>query len=295
MKHFYMMFLLVFIVSSAGAQSNSLVRGVYRTFDEFKAGIPTVVDSFYVDSVARRKRRWAGTYSVKPRYVQSNKLIKNIWGFCDGTTSFISFQADFFPLVVSENEISFEGYGIADPLAYSFEGMILDAMGVAVYSIEPGQSIPGDRVKYIVNPQNANVFSTELQRIVAMSFKERKFILYRATKKEINEPMVFSVNDSIIDNFLPGSYLDLKFHPSIKQINICFGKDFENCESILFTELIQYVECIYSDHSAENDYKFVLVSQSEGEHNSEWSYDVQSRRDKKQKRLGVKENLTESE
>lgn len=75
--------------------------------------------------------------------------------------------------------------------------------------------------------------------------------MYRGTKKEIREAMLFAINDTVITTFLLGSYLKLE---------ICSGKDFENCETILFTDLVQFVECLYSHKDANGNYKFMVVN-----------------------------------
>jgi len=289
------MSLLVFIVSSAGAQSNSLVRGIYATFDEFKAGAPSILDTFYVDSVERFRNNWIGTYSLIPRFTPNGKAIKRIWGYCDGNQNFIHFQSDYYPVEVAGGDITFEGTGVFNSSNVVTAGLLGGAIGAGIYSLAAVEIAKDKRIKYVINPNNGDIHSAKDLEEAFYSFKEKKLVLYRGTKKEIHESMSFAINDTVITTFLPGSYLELEIQPAVHQIEICFGKDFENCETILFTDLVQYVECQYSQKRTNGKYKFVAVNISEGEHHSVWSYDVQSRRDKKQKRLGVKENLTESE
>jgi len=295
MKHFYLMFLLVFIVSSAGAQSNSLVRGIYETFGEFKAGAPSILDTFYVDSVERYRRNWEGTYSLVPRFSPYGKAIKQIWGYCDGTQNFIHFQSDYYPVEVEGGDITFEGTGVFNSSGIVSAGVLTGGIGAGLYSLAAVEIAKDKRIKYVINPENGDIHSAKDLENAFYSFKAKKLVLYRGTSREIKESMVFSVNDWIIDSFLPGSYLELEFSPDVGHLEICFGENFKECQVILFNDLIQYVECAYTKPVQNSVYKFVAVNQADGEYHAVWSFDVQSRRDKKQKRVGAKENLTESE
>jgi hypothetical protein len=293
MKGCCLLLLLTLFAGTLSSQSNSMVRGVYKTFEDFKAGHTTVVDSFYLDSVARKKKIWLGTYNVTPRYVKNNKAIKKIWGFYDGKHSWIRFRNEFFPLEVTDQEVRFEAYGTIDEGAAAATGMLFGLVGAAIYSVAANEDAKGERVEYIIDPSNGNIYEADALDFdlltVDEQFGKRTLVLYRATNKEMDEPMRFSVNDSLVDWFVPGSYYEMVFPTDIKRLAICFGNGFEDCETILFTATTQYVECTYTKKSAPHEYRFISVSQSEGEHSSVWSYDVQERREKKQRRLKSKE------
>jgi hypothetical protein len=284
------MFLLVVIVISAGAQSNSLVRGIYETFDEFKAGRPSILDTFYIDSVERYRNKWMGTYSLIPRFSPYGKAIKRIWGYCDGNQNFIHFQSDYYPVEVEDGDITFEGTGVFNSSGIVSAGVLTGGIGAGLYSLAAVEIAKDQRIKYVINPENGDIHSAKDLENAFYSFKVRKLVLYRGTRKEIKESMVFSVNDWIIDSFLPGSYLELEFSPDIGHLEICFGENFKECQVILFNDLIQYVECVYTKPVQNSMYKFIAVNQADGEYHSVWSYDIQTRRDKKQQRLGAINN-----
>lgn len=274
----------MFIAVGSNAQTNSMVKGVYRTFDEFKAGIPTVVDSFYIDSVPRKKQKWLGTYIITPRYAKNNKRIKEIWGFCDGKQSYIFFQSEFFPLDFTGADISFDAYGIYDASGAVVSAMAFGGIGIGIYVVVASEAAKGERVKYILNLNNGGILTAEKLDLIGRTVQSRKLVLYRGTKKESKEPMLFSINDTIINSFEPGSYLEKIIPPGSNKVSICYGNKFEKCETILFIDLTQYVECFYSGQTNKDEYKFVAVSPAQGEYRSVWSYDVQSRREKKQKK-----------
>jgi len=195
MKAFCLLFLLTLLVSSVGAQTHSMVRGVYRTFDDFKAGQPEKVNPFYLDSIPRTNKKWLGTYYVTPRYVKNNRAVKRIWGFYDGTQSWIRFQNDFFPLEVHGDEIRFEAFGIVDNGGVVASGLLFGLVGAGIYAIATNEVAKSKRVTYIINPNNGNIHNAaELEADLLLTngqFGGKKLVLYRGTKMEMDEEMLF--------------------------------------------------------------------------------------------------------
>lgn len=290
----YCPFLFLFLISSATqAQDESLLRGVYGSFDDYKAGTTEVLDSFYLDSVPREKEAWLGTYSVTPRFTKKDRKVRRIWGFYDGTQSWIGFQNDFFPLVIENGNITFEAYGTVDNTNAAISGLLFGAIGAGIYSVAANAEAKGERITYVLDPNNGLIYTADdlgldLQTS-DVEFGDKKLVIYRGTKKEIDAPMVFSVHDTLVDDFVPGSYIEIEIITKDSHVDICFGNTFEDCETILFTGAVQYVECAYTKKSDLNDYEFLSVSKSKGEHNSVWSYDVQERRERRQQKSESKE------
>ena len=55
------------------ACSKKLIRGAYKTYDEFIANKPSIIDSFYVQSIARTNKSWMGSNSLTPRYSETER------------------------------------------------------------------------------------------------------------------------------------------------------------------------------------------------------------------------------
>lgn len=292
MKELCLLFLLTLSIGWASAQQNPMVRGVYKTFEDFKAGQPKEVNPFYLDSVPRISDKWLGTCSVTPRYVRNNKQVRKIWGFFDGTRSWIHFQNDFFPIEVDGDQLRFDGYGIVDNGGVVASGLLFGLVGAGIYALATNEVAKSKRITYFIDPNNGNIHNAQQLeadlQLVDGKFGGKKLVIYRGTKKEQDKAMLFAVNDSVIEGFVPGSYFEMGFPAGVNQVKICFDKGFGKCETILFTGATQYVECAYLRNAERNDYKFESVSQSEGEHNSVWSFDVQERREKRQRRLSSK-------
>jgi hypothetical protein len=95
---------------SESSKPHCLKRGVYINFNEFVSNNPSIADSFYIEIIERRNKNWKGTYSCTPRYVETKRKIKKIWGFCDGTRAYIYHEKEFFPIVIEEDQYWFVGY-----------------------------------------------------------------------------------------------------------------------------------------------------------------------------------------
>lgn len=285
----YCTFLFLFLISSATqAQDESLLRGVYGSFDDYKAGTTEVIDSFYLDSVPRKKDAWLGTYSVTPKFSKNDRKVKRIWGFYDGTQSWIGFQNDFFPLVIQNGHITFEAYGTVDNTNAAISWLLFGAIGAGIYSVTANAEAKGERITYILDPNNGLIYTADDIGLGIQTWDvelgAKKLVIYRGTKKEIDVPIVFLVNDTLVDDFVPGSYVEIEVIPKNSQVDICFGNAFKECETILLTGAVQYVECAYTKKSDLNDYEFLSVNKSKGEHDSVWSYDVQERRKRRERR-----------
>jgi hypothetical protein len=103
--------LLSVLFAFPGNSQDTLKRGVYKTFEEFKNNAPTFAHSFYVSEKERKRKKWKGTFSYTPRFTETDQKIKKVWGFCDGTTVYIYHQKEFFPIEMKENYLEFFGYG----------------------------------------------------------------------------------------------------------------------------------------------------------------------------------------
>lgn len=287
-------FLLALILAAFNltAQPDSLYRGVYYTYQDFRSGNIHVVDSFYLDSAERTTANWRGTWSVKPRYVKNNKLIRRIWGFSDGMRSYIAFQSEFFPLEFFYDEISFEAYDIpADDGAFA-AGLLFGFVGAVVYEATATGVARSKRVRYVLasdgNVYHASAFENDFAENEWVDGEESMLVLYRGTHKETDEAMHFTVNGMPIEGFAPGSYLELLLDENTKRVEFCpTGSD--DCTTVFVEGEVQYVECFFPRKKDESHYQFLPVLKEEGEFRSVWSYDVQQRRNKKEGRARARE------
>ena len=194
--------------------------------------------------------------------------MKNAWGFCDGTTVYVYHQKEFFPIEIHDENLKFYGYkdlnqkshaggeimmggascitepcGIIVALPIIFIGGIVAASTSSSYkkhkveySISPVSGRIERVLKTTANSKNIKYTPPKTKPIVSGQKSINKndqmteLILYRNNKKELDSPLKFSVNDSVlVDNFLPNSFVKLPIDAQKELITICYGENYEEC------------------------------------------------------------------
>ncbi len=154
----------------------NLKRGIYQTYEQFVNNDPIIADSFYIEKKERKRKNWKGTYSLTPRFTENDKKIKQIWGFCDGTTVYVYHQKEFFPIEMNDNDIDFFGYGnkkgsskegvdIMNVGGWICTGGITIVVGLpivmvgGIVAISTSSSYKKHKVEYTIDPQNGDIVS----------------------------------------------------------------------------------------------------------------------------------------
>ena len=257
-------------------QELNLQRGAYKTYDDFKAVIPSIIDSFYIESKPRKSDNWEETYSLVPKYSSSNKKIKKVWGFCDGSNIYIFHQIEFFPLEIQDSQLIFYGYGIVDNSAVGTAGVIGGAIGAGIYGATVLAQAKNQKVKYVIDPSTGQVVNKGAKAIS----KTGNLILYRRGSKEREEAINFTINESNTYSFVPSSYRVLNFNPSAGPISICPTTESSDCTNLILEwDEPKYVRVSFSKKDATPS--ITEVETSEGEFESVASKRQQKKRDKK--------------
>lgn len=285
MKNKLLLGLFIFGVIMLNAQeteklkTKKLIRGAYKTFDEFILNQPSITDTFYVKSKERNNKNWKGTYSLTPKYLESNRRIKKIWGFCDGNRSYILHQSEFFPIKIENGQYTFIAYDLIDNSGAVAVGVMGGATGAGIYVGIPITKAKSKKIKYIIDettgeaiypykpsPENANLFGAKL-------------IVYRRSQKESDIPFEFSVNDSLTYSFIPSSFVNINFGMDTKSVKICYGDNFSKSLVVdLNIEEIKYIQC--SILKKDKTQRLIEVKTSKGEFDSYRPKKAQMKREK---------------
>lgn len=125
-------------------------KGIYGSFREFRDNRPGVTDGFTIESKPRAGKEWRGTNEVAPSYANANgvqKQIRKVWGFSDGSTCYILFRGEYFPLEIQDNVVTFYGYSGPDQAAVTAGSIAGGLTGVLIASAATSKG----KARYIVD------------------------------------------------------------------------------------------------------------------------------------------------
>lgn len=226
-----------------------LGRGIYTSFEEFKFNRPAITDSFYVEVKPRKGKGWRGTEKTIPRFFGSNKKVKKVWGYSDGTAAFILFQGEFFELDLKQDKIKFIGYPYVDEEGAALAGVLGGAIGAGIYAVATSAKTNSQQVAYKIHPNSGRLYydSSNWEK----QEKEpqlSQLIIFRKEKKEASSTISLTVNDSIRYSFIPNSIVRLNFETSRKPIKICYDANKESCiELSIMHPKTTYIEVSQSE------------------------------------------------
>ena len=225
-------------------------RGIYKSVAEFIANEPSI-DSFYVDSVERIDFVWRGTYSLIPRYFETNKKVKEIWGFCDGTNTYIFHQFDFFLLENKGEEYSFVGFELVEnkgEFGAVLIGQVMAGLGGAIlnywaFSHEMKLEARKKKMRYTLKKSGQIIHPNTY--IPFIRFQEGyKINIYRKSFNELDSVLVISVDENQYNSFIPNSYQSFYFDSTKTTVKLCFGENLEECITVkLKKDESNYVQC----------------------------------------------------
>jgi len=223
-------------------KSKGLIKGAYKTFNEFILNKPSIIDPFYVKYKARKHKAWKGTYSLTPRFSETNKRIKKIWGFYDGNNAYILHQSEFYPIKIENGQYSFIGYDFIDNSGATSAGVMGGAIGAGIYGAVALSKAKSKKIKYTIDKATGepiHPYKSTLKNLNGV-----KLIIYRKAKKELGVPFEFTVNDSLKYSFIPNSFVKLNFDENTTSVKICYGINFSKSLIVnLDKEFDKYIKC----------------------------------------------------
>jgi len=236
-------------------------RGIYKSFEEFKFNIPSITDSFNVERNVRTQKNWKGTYSLIPRYSENNKKVKKVWGFSDGQKTYAFHQWEFFEIKIDSGRIGFYAHKQLDNAGAAAAGVLGGAIGGGIYAGIAISNAKSKRIYYQINPINGKLHSFQTKIDISdMEGQMTKLILYRRSKKEMNEPLNILINDSLGFELIPYSIKEIDVPITRKPLKICYGKNSEQCmDLVVISTDIKYLEGSISSKGAETKLEEVQI------------------------------------
>lgn len=238
-------------------------RGIYKNFEEFKFNIPSITDTFHVERKVRIQKKWKGTYSLIPRYSENNKKVKKVWGFSDGQKTYVFHQWEYFEAKIDSGRIGFYAYKQLDISGAASAAMFGLAGGV--YAGAVISAAKKKRIYYQINPINGNLHSFQTKIDASgMEGQMTKLVLYRRSKKEMNEPLNILINDSLEFELIPYSIKEIDVPITRNPLKICYGKNSVQCMdlAVISTDII-YLEGSISSKLAETKLEEVKIEVGE--------------------------------
>ena len=281
-NYLYCAFFLLFSIGLKAQEketekSSHLVKGAYETFHEFVTNNPAIIDSFYVKSKERNHKSWVGTSNLIPKYAETNKKIKHIWGFCDGEQAYVMHQGEFFPISVIGDQYKFIGYDIIDNGGATAAAVLGGAIGGGIYSAAAISKAKKNKTLYTIDRETG--LAIHPTRSTPSNVIDAEVVFYRRAKNELIEPIVFMVDDSLTYSFIPGSLVRIGFKENRTIMKVCYGPNFSECIEIIRDHMYDnYVECMLLED--EINATVQEVDTSKGEFDSFKARKIQKKREK---------------
>ena len=242
-------------------------RGIYKTFEEFKFNVPSITDSFYVESKIRAQKNWEGTTSLIPRYDSNGKKVKKVWGFSDGQHTYAFHQWEFFKIRLDSSILGFYAYKeLLNPSVGSVAaGAVGGAIGGGLYSALAIENAKNKRIYYVINLLNGKLNSSyNINYSEGSESQLMKLIVYRRGKNEKEEPLKVSFNDTLTFQLTPNSLKEFNISISREPVKLCYGNNPDQCTYLtLIPNETKYLEGSIS--SKKNDAKLEQVKVEVGE------------------------------
>jgi hypothetical protein len=277
-------FSLILFTFILNAQENKLEipkninKGAYKTFQEFLNNSPSITDSFYVKTKSRNNKNWVGNNSLTPKFSETNRKIKKIWGFSDGEKAYILHQSEYFQIISKNGSFYFLGYDLIDNSSTVTVGVLFGAVGAGIQAGAALNKAKNNPTKYQIDLTNGQaIHPIKLLKNQTSKYSGKTLVIYRGKSGETTQPFDFLVNDSLMYSFEPNSYLFLNFVSEESFIKFCYGNDFTNCLDINYSKSsLIYLECSISKKDMNPTIE--KVSKSKGEHDSYWPEQAQKKR-----------------
>ena len=272
-------FTLLFVFSFMGLnaqvlhQPQELKKGIYKTVDEFNKNLPSITDSFYVDSLKRTDFVWRGTYSLVPKYYNTGKKVKDIWGFSDGKNAYIYHQFEFFKLEEKNGEWTFVGFELVDKdgeIAAAVMGVLVAGIagGVASelgYKSDMKRKARTKKIRYSLK-ESGQIIHPNIHIPFSRFQVGYRINIYRKSNSEIEKPILLLVNENLEYSFIPNSYQSFYFDSTITTVKICNGENIDDCITVVLkNNESNYVQCSFKEKKETLEFFEVYLEKGEYE------------------------------
>ncbi|MBX2968474.1 MAG: hypothetical protein KF803_03815 [Cyclobacteriaceae bacterium] len=137
--------------------------GIYASYEELKNNAPSIVEEFVLDKKPRLNEPWTGTFEIIPRFKDTGKKVRKVWGIAYEGQVYVYHQKEFFPLIIQDYELYFYGYGIPDGGSISTGAFIGGLIGAGIASGIENANARKQKVKYYLDPNTGGQGKTILE------------------------------------------------------------------------------------------------------------------------------------
>lgn len=229
-----------------------LTRGIYQDFMEFRNNAPNNTEAFELETWERTAKDWKGTFDVTPYQTNDagkRKVVKNAWGFCDGVTTYIYFQKEYFPIEREGNVLTFYGFAPPDGGKVTAASIAGGAIGGAIGGTIAAAATSGRRKRFVLD-----ILTGQVSEFVINSYEGRmvsnkpaKIILYyQKNKSQVPVNLVFKNSlDSIQTNLKPNSFIEIEWTATDSEVTVCPDGSEEECFTFLpHLNKVNYLEYV---------------------------------------------------
>ncbi|MEL6191677.1 MAG: hypothetical protein AAFR66_06495 [Bacteroidota bacterium] len=232
------------------------VEGVYETFEDYLNNTPRDQDGIFVKRKKRKQAAWKGSYEVTPHLKETKKEVQSGWGFCYHDTSYIYHQGSYFPVEINDSSIYFVGYGLPEysgangsiAMAGLMGGLAGGLLAAGIVGASGNHSGKKAQTTFHLNPKTGEII-LKAEHMGKKGTHSARLVIFRRSKKEVDYPLEITVNDSLLQPFVPYSVSELSFDLPRGPVKICIDKGGVTCRQVV----LDPHHTIYFEYSLSQD------------------------------------------
>jgi hypothetical protein len=137
--------------------------GIYATYNDLKNNTPSSNEKFIIEKKPRTFEPWIGTYEIIPKFQESSKEVKKVWGIAYEGQVYVYYRKEFFPLTIKDYELYFYGYGMPSNESISTGAFVGGLIGAGIASEIENSKAKKQKVKYFLDPITGGIGETILE------------------------------------------------------------------------------------------------------------------------------------
>lgn len=138
--------------------------GIYTSYEELKNNSPSNTEDFVIEKKPRTNEPWIGTYEIVPKFKETSKKVKKVWGIAYEGQVYVYHQKEFFPIEIQDYELFFYGYGIPSNESISTGAFVGGLIGAGIASGIENTNAKKQKVKYFLDPNTGGLGETILEQ-----------------------------------------------------------------------------------------------------------------------------------